>query len=129
MVKKSVSFLFIFSLAVSLVGCIPVVLVAAGGAGTAAWLSQKVVQDVPASVKKVSDAAEYALDSMKCDMTKRIQQKESTQITAAYPDGKTIWIDIRRMGETLSSVEVRVGALSDKDAARKIMYEIAKRSI
>jgi hypothetical protein len=127
MLRKSVIFLFIVNLALGLGGCVPVVLVAAGGAGTAAWMSQKVSQEINAPLGRTCEATEYALKSMKYEIVKRAQTRDSAQFTAKYLDGKTIWIDIRKMEDKRSSIEIRVGAVSDKDAARRIMDEITKR--
>jgi hypothetical protein len=44
-----------------------------------------------------------------------------------YSDGKTIWIDIHRITEASSKIEVRVGAVSgNKEAADKILKKIIR---
>ncbi len=44
-----------------------------------------------------------------------------------YSDGKTIWVDIRRITEASSKIEVRVGAVSgDKAAADRILKRIER---
>jgi hypothetical protein len=44
-----------------------------------------------------------------------------------YTDGKTIWIDVRRISDRSSKVEVRVGAVEgDKEAADKIIKRIQR---
>lgn len=41
-----------------------------------------------------------------------------------YHDGRTIWIDIFPVSETVSSVSVRVGMTGDEETSRKILEKI-----
>ena len=53
------------------------------------------------------------------------KQEDVTQLRSEYTDGKEIWIDIRRVTENSTKVDVRVGAVNpDKDAADKILKKI-----
>ena len=46
------------------------------------------------------------------------------QIKGKYTDGKTIWVDIRPVTPSVTKIDVRVGAVSDKEAARIVLDEI-----
>lgn len=98
---------------------------AAGGGGTAVWLSGKLTQEVNADVNTVVAAAKSALQSLKLEVTKETVEKDVAQIMGKYKDGKTIWIDVKRITDSSSKIEVRVGAVTpDKAAADKILKKI-----
>ena len=124
MLKK----LTIFSLAVvvliNLCGCFALI-AGAGGAGTAMWLSGKLTQEFPSTYDNTIRASEKALESLKLAITKRTHEETVTQLRSQYLDGRDIWIDIRRVAEKSTKVEVRVGAVSsNKEAASKILKRI-----
>lgn len=105
-------------------GCVPLLAGAAGGAGTAAWLSGKLSQEVNASYENAVRAADSGLKSLRLEALKQTATDSITQIRSKYTDGKEIWIDVRRVTESLSRIEVRVGVLGDKEAAGKILERI-----
>ena len=112
---------------INMSGCVALLAGAAGGAGTATWLSGKLTQEVNASFDKTIKAAKSALKSLKLGVTKETTEKNVAQIMSKYTDGKTIWIDIRPITASSSKVEVRVGAVSaDKEAADKILKKILR---
>jgi hypothetical protein len=97
----------------------------AGGAGTAMWLSGKLTQEVNAPLERTVSAAKSALQSMGLAITKEAATADVAQIKSVYTDGKTIWIDIRRLTGTRSKVEVRVGAVHpDQEISGKIVEKI-----
>ncbi|MCX5703526.1 MAG: DUF3568 family protein [Candidatus Omnitrophica bacterium] len=54
-------------------------------------------------------------------------EQNVAQIMSKYTDGKTIWIDVRRVTESSSEIRVRVGAVKgDKEAADKILKRILR---
>lgn len=108
-------------------GCWLIVAGAAGGSGTAAWLSGKLSQRVNASYDRTINAVKSALKSLKMEVSKESKSKSVTQIKSIYSDGREIWIDIRPISESTTKVEVRVGVLGDKTASDKILKEIAGR--
>jgi hypothetical protein len=122
---KNVTFAIVSVLfLVHLTGCIPVLAGAAAGGGTAAWISEKSTQEVNASFDKTVKAAESALNSLGLKITKETKKDDVAQIMSKYTDGKTIWVDIHRISDSISKIGVRVGAISDDEAQRKIMNKI-----
>ncbi len=107
-------------------GCVPILAGAAAGGGTAAWLSEKSTQEVNASFDRTIKAAESALKSLGLRITKETKKADVAQIMSKYTDGKTIWIDVHRMSDSSSKIGVRVGAVSDDEAERKIMNAIMR---
>ena len=119
--------IFLVSLSLNMCGCTPLLVVGgvvAGGAGTATWISGKLVQEVDASFEKTIQASELALASLNLNIVKYTKKTDVAQIKSNYIDGETIWIDIHRFSHSTSRVEVRVGAIPDKEAAAKILDKI-----
>ncbi|MBM3248062.1 MAG: DUF3568 family protein [Candidatus Omnitrophica bacterium] len=126
MFKKLVIFVILLALVPCLCGCFVLLAGAAGGAGTAAWLSNKLTQEVNAPFEKSIEATKSALKSLKLYVEKEIRKDNVAQIMSNYSDGKTIWIDIHRLTTKTSRIEVRVGVAGDEEAARKIMDKILR---
>ena len=81
-------------------------------------------QVVDASFEKTIQASELALASLNLNIVKYTKKTDVAQIKSNYIDGETIWIDIHRFSHSTSRVEVRVGAIPDKEAAAKILDKI-----
>jgi len=125
MFKKMATFIFSSLFLANLYGCAALLVGAASGAGTAVWLSEKLTQEVNAPFDRAIEAAKSALKSLKLEVTKETKEENIAQIMGKYADGKTIWIDIRRITQISSKIDVRVGAVnSDKGAAAKILKAI-----
>jgi len=99
---------------------------AAGGGGTAAWLSGKLIEEVNVSREIAVSASERALKELNYPVTKKTVDETVTQIKAEYSDGRTIWVDVHKVLPKASRLEVRVGMVSDKEAARQILAKIEK---
>lgn len=126
MVKKLSASILLLFIAFNLCGCALVLGAAAGGAGTAVWLSGKMSDEVDASYERTIEAAKGALSSMDMPVTKETKKEEVTQIMSKYMDGSTVWIDIRPVTTTDTKIEVRVGATGNKKASTEIIDAIKK---
>lgn len=124
--KDILLFIVTIFMFINLSGCVALLAGAAGGVGTASWLSGKMTQEVNASFDRSIKAARLALKSLRLKITKETIKEDVAQIMSEYINEKTIWIDIRRITDLSSRIEVRVGAVSDKDAALKILTRIMK---
>jgi len=126
MLKKiTVIILSVFLLA-NVCGC-AVLLVGAGAAGTAVWLSGKLTQEFNASYERTVIASEKALKSLKMPILKEAKEENVTQLKSSYSDGSETWIDVRKITDNSSKVEVRVGGVTpDKAAAEKILDRIKR---
>ncbi|MFH1457826.1 MAG: DUF3568 family protein [Candidatus Omnitrophota bacterium] len=125
MKKLWIGIVLIFFL-VNLYGCVALLAGAAGGAGTAAWLSGKLSQEVNASFDRALKAAKLGLEFMKFKVTKETVKDDIAQLISNYSDGRTIWVDIRRVTDSASRIEVRVGAAGDRQAAQKVLNQIRR---
>lgn len=126
MFKKIMVFVSLGLLLMNVYGCL-LLAGAAGGTGTAIWLSGKLTQEVNAPLDNAAGAAKSALKSLRLKVEKETTEQNVIQIISKYSDGKTIWIDIRKITDSSSKIEVRVGAVSgDKEAADKILKRIMR---
>jgi len=125
--KRIAGFIVSGFLLLNMCGCFALFAGAAGGAGTAVWLSGKLSQEFPAPYDKTINAAKAALQSLALDITKETRGENVAQLRSKYTDGKEVWVDIRKVTKNSTKVEVRVGAVgSDKEAASEILKAIEK---
>jgi len=125
MLKKIAVFIFSGFLLLNIYGCFALFAGAIGGAGTAVWLSGKLVQQVNAPYDRTVRATESALRSLNLEIAKESKEGDVTTFRSSYTDGKEIWIDIRRVAENSTKVEIRVGGVkSDKEACSGILKRI-----
>ncbi|MFC1658862.1 DUF3568 family protein [Candidatus Omnitrophota bacterium] len=125
--RKFMLLIFLVSFLLNACGCAPLLVAGgavAGGAGTAGWISGKLVQELDAPLDKTFHAAKYALQSFNLVITKEIKKRDLAQIKGKYIDGKTIWIDIFQMSQATTKIALRVGAIPNKDATYKILDTI-----
>lgn len=122
--KKLLTFIFSGLILLNLTGCI-LLAGAAGGAGTAVWLSGKLTQEFNVSYDRAINGTRDALRSLKLDIEKESKQEEITQFRGKYTDSREMWVDVRKISANSVKIEVRVGAVSaDKEAAAKILKRI-----
>lgn len=126
MVKKILTAIVSILLFLNISGCALLLVGAASGAGTAVWLSGKLVQDVNVPMDHSIEAVHSGLKALKIDIEKETKTEDVAQIISKYTDGKTIWIDVRKVSDSASKIEVRVGAVGDKDAAHKVLEKIKR---
>ena len=127
MFKRLGSFCACIILLLNLYGCVALLAGAAGGAGTAVWLSGKLTQTFEAPYEKTVRATKTALEFLKLNITKEVKEDQVTQYRGEYSDGKDFWVDVHRISDRATRVEVRVGALdSDKEAASQILNKIGE---
>ncbi|MFA6281098.1 MAG: DUF3568 family protein [Candidatus Omnitrophota bacterium] len=122
--KKILNLIFIGSLLLNSSGCVALVAGAAGGVGTAFWLEGKVSEEVNVSIKGGVKAVTAALRDMRLENTKTTIKDDAAQIKSKYTDGRIIWIDIKRITDTSSKIEIRVGMKGDKEVSTKILNRI-----
>ena len=114
------------ALTVNMCGCALVLAGAAGGAGTAFWLSGKLSDEVSASYERAIDATKKAVKSLNMEVDKETKTDDVTQIRSEYRDGREVWIDIRPLTQASSKIEIRVGIKGDKAASIKILERIKR---
>ncbi len=126
MVRRILCVVVSLIIAVNLCGCALLLAGAAGGAGTAFWLSGKLSDEVSASYEKTIGATKRALSSLNMAVVKETRSDEVAQIKSNYTDGSEVWIDIRPLTEKSSKIEIRVGIKGNKEASTKILERIKR---
>jgi Protein of unknown function (DUF3568) len=129
MFKKFTLSLAMVFCAVNLNGCmfllIPVAIGVAGGVGigigTAKWMSDKLVEQVPQTYAKTVQGVHDGLKGLKIDIIKETDTDTLTQISCKYSDGRTVWINIANVSAKVSRIEVRVGVWGGQKEARVIL--------
>ena len=125
MLKKTMLVIVSGMLMLNLTGCFLFVAGVAGGAGTAVWLSGKLTQEFHANFQATIDATKLALQSLNYPLAKETYDENLAQIKSTYSDGREIWIDIHRVADHSTRVDVRVGAVNpDKEAASLVLRKI-----
>ncbi len=126
MLKKMMYMIFSGMLMLNLCGCFALVAgVAVGGAGTAVWLSGKMTQEFQTSYHATIDETKLALQSLNLKVVSEKGDANVTQFRAYYSDGDEMWIDIDRITDSSTKVEVRVGGVKpDKEAASVVLKKI-----
>jgi len=126
MIKKTTLLFVTALLSLSLCGCVALLAGAAGGAGTAGWLSGKLSEEVKAPFDKALKATVSGLKSLKLEITKETVKEDVAQVMGKYKDARTIWIDVRPVTASVSRIDVRVGITGDEEASREILARIRK---
>ena len=131
MFKKIAVSIFSVLLLINICGCFALIAGgAAGGVGTAFWLSGKLIQYVNNPLEQTTKAAKDYLQSRNLALVikETISAGHSVvQIRSKETSGEKIRIDIHKITETRSRIEIRVGTLvSNKEAADRILKGITE---
>ena len=135
MFKKITIWLVMVFCSLNLSGCvfllIPVAIGVVGGVGigigTAKWISDKLVEQVPYSYAKTVQGARDGVNDLKLVIIKEADTDSLTQISCKYPDGRTVWVNVVHVSASVTRIEVRVGVWGGQPEARKILDGIMGR--
>lgn len=132
MFKKLAVLISSVILLANLCGCVALIAGgAAGGVGTAVWLSGKLVQYVDMPLEQARKSSQDYLQSRNLKISIKetiVGNKDVAQIRSRESSGERIRIDIYKITEASSRIEIRVGTLfSNKEAAARIMKGITER--
>jgi len=100
----------------------------AAGAGTAKWMSDKVMQVVNVPVHKASKAAKSALADMNISVYKETEAPDVIQLLAKDVNGRQVWVDLRPVDDNTTKIEVRVGYMNGGHDASVVLDAIAKKA-
>ena len=125
MVRKIIGLIISIFLLINLSGCFALFAGGAIGAtGTAVWLSGKLVQRVDYPLDKTINATKDALRSMRLGFNSKENLYKGFAQVRSYTEAKEkIWIDIFRMADNSSQIQIRVG-LRNKERAEMILRAI-----
>jgi len=112
--------------ALSFSGCFALLLGAAAGAGTVAWVNGDLEVNIDAPVDKVHSATVSGLKRLKLPVTTDLKDKHNAKVRSKYSDGKDVTIDILAITERTSKIKIRVGILGDQARSEAILTSIRK---
>jgi len=126
MFKKFAVFVVCAFLLSNMYGCFLLLAGAAGGGGTAIWLSGKLTDEVNASFDRTVNATERAMDALCSGAIKKVARESVVQFRGEDLSGKNINVDVFRTTERKTKVDIRV-SVNEKDTAQKVLDEINRR--
>ena len=111
----------------TMVGCIPLLIGAAMGAGSMTYINGSLARNVDESVEKIHKATLEALKDLNLFIMSDELNRHSASIRAEYEDTKKIHISIEALTEYVSEVRIRVGTFGDQDESNAILDAILKK--
>ncbi len=109
-------------------GCVALVVGAAVGAGSFAFIKGNLEQNIDAEVKNVYTASLKALDKLKIDVYSK-KLEAHLGLIYAYTQGsdrKRVKITVQALTEKASNIKVRVGMVGDESRSIEILEAIKK---
>lgn len=91
------------------------------GIGTAKWMSDKLVEQVPYTFDRTIQGVKDGLLSMKLVIVKETVSDSLVQFNSTYSDGRTVWINVERVKDKVTKIEVRVGVWGGQKEANVIL--------
>lgn len=121
--KYSLSVLCVFSL-MTMIGCVPLIIGAAAGAGSMIYIKGSLVRNVDHTVARVNKASVAALKDLGLFVMSDELNKRSSVIKAEYEDGKSVSVFIDALTERSSKITIRIGVFGDQDRSQGILNVI-----
>ena len=125
-IKQTLALLFLSAVVVTQSGCFALLLGAAAGAGTIAFVNGDLEYNFDASVEEVHGASVRALHKLGLPVSGDVSDKHNAKIKSTYADGKDITITISALTEKSSKIQIRVGTFGDQTRSENILNTIQK---
>lgn len=95
------------------------------GIGTYKFVDGKLVRQYPLELSKAWDATNTALANLQISISGSLNEGYKGEIEAVKREGVKVYINLKDMGQKVTSIGIRVGTLGDRVEAEKIHNEIA----
>ena len=105
-------------------GCVVAAAGAAAGAGTVAWIEGKLVVSLDSPYEDVVRGAERSIDQLQFLKLSEDRDALTATLTARTAADKKVIIDVKRVADHLTKVEIRVGDFGDKSVEQAIFDKI-----
>lgn len=125
-IKQAVALLFLSATVVTQSGCFALLVGAAAGAGTIAFVNGDLEYNFDASVEQVHSASVRALRKLGLPVSQDVNDTHNAKIKSTYADGKDISITITALTEKSSKIQIRVGTFGDQVRSESILTTIQK---
>lgn len=110
-------------LSTALTGCL-IAAAGAAGAGTYAYVTGKLTATLDAPLQRAHSAGVKAVESLKFAGTSQQVDAFNGVVTALAADGSEVKIDLKRLTDKSTEVQIRVGTFGDKSRSVAIYEEI-----
>jgi len=107
-------------------GCAPLMIGAAAGGGAAVWYKGRLEDAIPAPLPKVQRAVVSALKDLDITITEEKGDNLKGQVKGKLSDGSQVWVDLELLGESTTSVTIRVGVMGNEVMSRQILQKTRK---
>ena len=125
-IKQVMALIFLSAVVVTQSGCFGLLVGAAAGAGTFAFVNGDLEYNVDASVEQAHSASIRALRKLAVPVKQDVHDQHNAKIKSAYADGKDISISITALTEKSSKIQIRVGVFGDQTRSESILNTIQK---
>lgn len=99
---------------------------AAAGAGTIAYIKGELKATEAYNVPTVWKATEKAVDELKLVVTDKYSDATAGKLEAMTADNKKVRISLKRQGDNITEITIRVGTFGDEELSRFILSKIQK---
>ena len=124
--KLALILLLIASPAV-LTGCLAAAAVGGGavaGAGTIAYIKGELKSTEGYPFMTVWDATVKAVEQLEFIVVNKVNDAISGKYEVVTADNKTVHIDVKRIGDNITEIKIRVGTFGDESLSRFILNKI-----
>ncbi len=105
-------------------GCVAVVAAGAAGATTVAWVEGKLVVTLDSPYETVLRGADQAIAQLQFLKLSDSRDALTATLEARTAEDKKVIIDVKREGDHLTKVQIRVGSFGDKAVSQAIYDKI-----
>ncbi len=98
----------------------------AAGAGTVAYIKDELKATEAYSVNDVWIATERAVDEMQLIVTEKEHYATAGRLDAYTADNKKVRIHLKRQGDNITEITIRIGTFGDEEFSRFILSKIQR---
>ncbi len=98
----------------------------AAGAGTVSYLKGELKSDEEVSLDRLWSATQTAIEDMGFTVKTKEKDSLSAKLAALTADNKNIDITLKRKGDNLTEIAIRVGRFGNESVSLHILEEIKK---
>ena len=111
-------------------GCAPFLLVggAAAGATIVGFIEGELVANDSATVNQAYASAQSGLTSLGYTITEKEKDTLTAKIVARGADDKRVEVKLKKKGQHVTEIRIRVAVFGDENLSREILKEIQRRN-
>lgn len=107
-------------------GCAALLVGGGAGAGTIAYLKGDLRSLEEASLERVWEAAQKAIQELEFVVTSKQKDIFSAKFTAHGAQDKKVTVDLKKISDNLTEIKIRVGIFGDESLSRLLLERVRK---